>query len=563
MIESLNIRISVILGVLALTLIWVTPNFFDLSNRWWFTKSKIVYGLDIQGGLHLVMGVDTDTAIQENVKRLATSIEETLKEKGVSTKSVAVTNAESSEITIQLNSASDHDAARKELDNQFSQILQVMDDKPESFTVRYYDMELRQRKGKIVEQAIETIRNRIDEFGIAEPSITAQGTERILVQLPGIKNAERAKELINKTARLDFMMVHDSYNPVELAEWIKEVETKGEYAMGKMSYTEYISRLNKDLAGKIPEKSIVLFEKNANAQNIEAGNIPFLLRTDTNLGGDDLKDAFVTPDQYGSFQVAIHFSPQGGNKFADLTEKNVGKRMAVVLDKVIKSSPSIREKIPNGRGVIEMGSGRAQNILDEAQLVATALRAGSLPASLQQLEERTVGPSLGADSIAKGVKAGVIGALLVIVMMTVYYKTSGLIANVALVFNTLILLAVMSSMGATLTLPGIAGIALSLGMAIDNNVLIFERIKEELAKGASWKLAIKEGYGNAFSAIFDGNTTTMLTCAVLIYFGTGPVRGFAVTLTIGLAASMFTAIFVTRAVFDYLFGRLNFQKISI
>ena len=156
-----------------------------------------------------------------------------------------------------------------------------------------------------------------------------------------------------------------------------------------------------------------------------------------------------------------------------------------------------------------------------------------------------------------------IGALLVIVMMTVYYKTSGLIANVALVFNTLILLAVMSSMGATLTLPGIAGIALSLGMAIDNNVLIFERIKEELAKGASWKLAIKEGYGNAFSAIFDGNTTTMLTCAVLIYFGTGPVRGFAVTLTIGLAASMFTAIFVTRAVFDYLFGRLNFQKISI
>lgn len=563
MIESLRVRVVVTLAVLFLSVIWVIPNFVDMTDRWWPTKEKIVYGLDIQGGLHLVMGVDTESVVQENTKRLATSIEETMKETGAPVKQVETLNASTGEMRVVLNNASDLEKVKSELQKQFERTLQVIDENTEGLVVRYYDTELRYRKGKVVEQAIETIRNRIDEFGVAEPSITAQGTDRILVQLPGIKDAGRAKELINKTAKLDFMIFHEAYDPAKLAEWIQEAETKGGYSMAQMAYGEYVTRLNADLKDKLPKDSTILFEKNASARNMENGAVPYLLRTDTNLGGDELKDAFVTQDQYGSWQVAIHFTPQGGSKFADLTERNVGKQMAVVLDKVVKSAPSIREKIPGGRGVIELGTGNAQEILDEAQLIATALRAGSLPASLEQLEERTVGPSLGADSIAKGKKAAVVGGILILVFMIVYYKTSGVVANIALMFNILILLAILTSLGATLTLPGVAGIVLTMGMAVDANVIIFERMKEELAKGASWTLAVKEGYARAFSAIFDGNITTAAVAFVLMYFGTGPVRGFAVTLIIGIAASMFTAIFVTRTIFDVMLNKFKMQKISI
>lgn len=566
MIENLNTRIVVVLLSVLVSIVLVVPNFVDFSeDDWWLTKDKIVYGLDIQGGLHLVMGVDTDSAVREGTKRLSSSMQEYLKENGFKVSSIEVVNALSGEMKITAESASDFEKLKEEVQSQYERTLQVIDEDSQTMTVRYYESELRYRRGKIVEQAIETIRNRIDEFGVAEPSITAQGTDRILVQLPGIQDATRAKNLINKTARLEFMILHENYNPGELGQWIQEAEEKGGYKLGQgeMTYSKYVERVNADLKEKLPKDTVVYFEKNASAKNLEAGSVPYLLRTDTNLGGDELKDAYVTQDQYGSWQVAINFTPQGGRKFASLTEKNVGKRMAVVLDKVIKSAPNIREKIPNGRGVIEMGSGNSQNVLEESQLIATALRAGSLPASLEQLEERTVGPSLGADSIAKGKKAGLIGAVLVLIFMIFYYKVSGVIANIALTFNILILLAVLTSLGATLTLPGVAGIVLTLGMAVDANVIIFERIKEELAKGAGLTLAVKEGYARAFSAIFDANITTAAVCVVLMYFGTGPVRGFAVTLVIGIVASMFTAIFVTRTIYEFLIHRARMQKISI
>lgn len=560
MIESLRSRILIIVAVLAFAIIWVLPNVVDLDKKWWFTKDRIVYGLDIQGGLHLVMGVDIDGVLKESSKRLSSTLEEHLKEKQTEVLGIQVTNPTTGEMELKLKSAADQEAVREVVERDYNS-LQVIEAEGDVIKVRYYEAVLRDRKSKVVSQSIETLRNRIDEFGVAEPSITAQGTNRILVQLPGIEDAARAKELINKTARLEFMMLHEAHEPAKLAEWIREVEEKEGLKMADTSYSEYVQKLNVALKDKLPKDSVIYFEKSEQAKTIEAGAIPHLLRTDTDLGGDELKDAFVSQDEFGAWQVAINFTPQGGGKFAVLTEKNIGKQMAVVLDKVVKSAPVIQSKIPNGRGVIEMGS--SQDVLGEAQLIATALRAGSLPASLEQLEERTVGPSLGADSIAKGKKAGLIGALLVIIFMLFYYKVFGVVANVALGFNILILLAVLSSLGATLTLPGIAGIVLTLGMAVDANVIIFERIKEELRKGAGLSMALKDGYGHAFSAILDANITTAAVCVVLMYFGTGPVRGFAVTLMIGIGASMFTAIFVTRTVFEVMVTKFNMKKIAI
>ena len=269
-------------------------------------------------------------------------------------------------------------------------------------------------------------------------------------------------------------------------------------------------------------------------------------------------------NEYGSPQVKIRFNPMGGKKFADLTGNNVGRQIAVVLDKRIKSAPNVQNKIPNGEGVITLGGGRnSEQMMEEAKMISTALRAGALPATLEQLEERTVGPTLGADSINKSKQAGLLGAFLVLIFMVLYYRSLGVIADLALLLNIGMIIAALTSLGATLTLPGIAGIVLTMGMAVDANVIIYERIKEELRKGSGLALAVKEGFDRAFWAIFDSNITTMATCVVLIYFGTGPVRGFGVTLLIGLVTSMFTAIFVTHALIDMLMVKFGMTKVSI
>ena len=330
-----------------------------------------------------------------------------------------------------------------------------------------------------------------------------------------------------------------------------------------MTYTKYVERLNADLKGKIPEGAVVLFEKDENAETMEVGKRPMVL-TSTNVSGEDLKDAFVDFNEYGSPQVKIRFNPMGGKKFADLTGNNVGRQIAVVLDKRIKSAPNVQNKIPNGEGVITLGGGRnSEQMMEEAKMISTALRAGALPATLEQLEERTVGPTLGADSINKSKQAGLLGAFLVLIFMVLYYRSLGVIADLALLLNIGMIIAALTSLGATLTLPGIAGIVLTMGMAVDANVIIYERIKEELRKGSGLALAVKEGFDRAFWAIFDSNITTMATCVVLIYFGTGPVRGFGVTLLIGLVTSMFTAIFVTHALIDMLMVKFGITKVSI
>jgi len=377
-------------------------------------------------------------------------------------------------------------------------------------------------------RALEVIRNRIDAFGVREPTIQRQGEDEIVVQLPGITDRQRAIELIGKTALLEFKLVSSD-------------------AAG----------LQQALAGDLPAGYELL--------RSEEDDEPLLIKEDAALTGGALSNAFVRFDQMSKPIVSLEFNSEGARDFADITTDNVGKRLAIVLDGKVQSAPRIREAIPSGEAVI---SGRFSP--EQAQDLAIVLRIGALPAPMHIEEERTIGPLLGQDSINKGIKATLIGAALVLVFMLIYYLIAGMIADVALMLNFLLILGglgilpvLFPGISATLTLPGIAGIALALGMAVDANVLINERIKEELYSGKHLRTAVSNGYNKAFSAIIDSNLTSLIAAFLLFQFGTGPIRGFAVTLTIGLVASLFTAIVITRAVFELLLNLKVLKSLSM
>jgi SecD/SecF fusion protein len=371
------------------------------------------------------------------------------------------------------------------------------------------------------ERALEVIRNRVDEFGVKEPSIQLQGTENIVVQLPGVTDRTRALDLLGKTAHLEFKMVVDD------AEKLKEA-----------------------MAGTVPEGCKLNY----------VDNEPLLLQAQPSLTGDAVVDARVDFDQtaFGQPYVGFSLSPEGARVFARVTRENIGRRLAIILDGKVRSAPRIETEIPSGQGRI---TGRFSQ--EEASDLAIVLRVGALPAPVVVEEERTVGPLLGQDSIKYGVRASVVGALLVFGFVLAYYLLAGVIANIALLLNFLFTLAALAYFHATLTLPGIAGLILTLGMAVDANVLINERIREELKLGRPLRTAINNGYNKAFSAIFDSNLTTIIAAALLFWFGTGPIRGFAITLTMGLVVSMFTAIVVTRTIFEALLALNRLNKLTL
>lgn len=563
--DSYRLRSTIAVVALVLSVIWVLPNFVNVQDiSWWPSKSKINYGLDIQGGLHLVMGADVEGVVRESVTRLTASLTEELKSEGARVREFKTPRAGQGEFEMVLETQDMKPVVKKLIADRYAAMLQVMDEDNASLTIRYYDAYLTDYKDKVIQQSIETIRNRIDEFGVAEPSISRQGEGRILVQLPGMADAERAKELINTTARLDFMIVSRDMDQAALQKLITDTETAGGYSLGTLKYSDYVTRLNQDLQGKLPANTVVYFEKSQNAQKLDASSaIPYLLRTDSNLGGKDLDNAFVNYGQYGEPEVALRFNAAGANRFADLTGSNIGQNMAIVLDRVVKSAPNIRDRIGGGNAVITLGGRNRDQSMDEAKMISTALRAGALPASLEQLEERRIGPSLGSDSIEKAKLGSYVGVIFVIIFMIVYYKGMGVVTAVCLGINGLVLIALLTTLGATLTLPGIAGIALTIGVAVDANVLINERIRDELRMGASFKNALQEGFRRAMSAILDSNITTAATAVILLYFGTGPVRGFAVTLLVGIATTMFANVFIYRVIVDTLMRRFGVQRISV
>jgi preprotein translocase subunit SecD len=380
-----------------------------------------------------------------------------------------------------------------------------------------------------LEQSVETIRNRVDQFGVTEPEIVPQGDNRILIQLPGVKDPKRAINLIGKTALLEFKLLDEEHS------------------------------LEQAMKGNIPPGDILARGVRLDDKTGQRMELYYLLKAKTLLTGQNLEYAQVKiSDRFGEPYVGIKFDAQGAKDFDRITSENVGKRLAIVLDGVVHSAPVIKERISGGEAQIT-----GTFTTEEARDLAIVLRAGALPAPVKVLEQRTVGPSLGQDSIDKGIMATLIGFLLVVVFMVIYYKLSGLVANVAVLLNIILILGTMAAFQATLTLPGIAGIILVIGMAVDANVLIFERTREELRTGKTPRAAIDAGYDKAFLTILDSNVTTLLAAMFLFQFGTGPVKGFAVTLSVGITASMFTAIYVTRIIFDYFAWNRKIKTISI
>ena len=388
-----------------------------------------------------------------------------------------------------------------------------------------------------MQRAIEIVRNRIDQYGVGEIPITRQGEKWISVQLPGIANPEQAEALIGKTAMLEFRIAKD--------------DAAAQEAINKLN--ELDEPFNPD--GTLTEEAAKLVPAGISVMRDKQGFLVALTDTAA-VTGADLEDARVTTGEYGYPAVSFQFNGEGAKKFGNLTGANLNKNLAIILDNTVQSAPSIKARITRD------GQITGQFTMEEARQLAIVLRAGALPAPVNIIEKRTIGPSLGEDSIKSGIKASLVGFIFIVLFMSIYYRFSGIISSVALFLNLLFLLALMAYFSATLTLPGIAGIILSLAMAVDANVLILERMREEKDKGEPLPIIIKEGYEKAWSAIFDSNLTTWIASILLFQFGTGPVKGFALTLTLGLFVGVFTSVFVTRAIYELLLTA-NPKEISI
>lgn len=559
MIESLRARLLLSLGITLIGLIWIAPNFFDTSKIWWPTTDKLNYGLDIQGGLHLGLGVDTKTAMRDQTNKQVAAIKSGLKsEKSLDSEIEIVDPAK---VHLKIKFAGPAKPVTDYLDYAHRTTIQILNSQDGMVEVQYYDAYLTQFMKNLIEKAREVIANRIDEFGVAEPSITVQGEDRIIVQLPGIKDPEGAKALINRTAKLEFIIVDTSVNQEELQRWITDAEKEGKFALGQddLRYTGYSEKLNEALKTKLPKNTIVRFQKAESAKNLEAGKVPYVLKHDAMMTGEDLDNAYTSQDQSGQPIVSFQFNDRGAKEFGDLTTAHTGEFMAIVLDGVVQSAPRLKSAIVGGSGMIELGFGNYDQQLKEANTLSMVLRSGALPVNLELLEERVVGPSLGADSVQQGKQATIYAVLFVFLFMIAYYRVFGFIADIAVAANMILLFAALSSLKATITLPGIAGIALTIGMSVDANIIIFERVRDELRKGSSIVAATRDGFARAFWAIFDANITTIATAVILYYYGTGPIRGFAVNLIIGLAISMFTAIFMVRAMLEFFMVKLKLK----
>jgi protein-export membrane protein SecD len=402
-----------------------------------------------------------------------------------------------------------------------------------------------------VEQALETLRSRIDETGVKEPAIVLKGGNRINVQLPGIDDIAQAMSAIGTAAVLEFMMVDEDVmkNPRDLERGFldSEKELKPEDFADDEILSDHLVRTQ-----IIPSGTRLMWEYAPLAGGGKGRTDRYVVRDEVILTGDDINDASVQMNQFNEPYVAMEFKPRGAKIFSDITGENVGRRFAIVLDKQVRSAPVIREQISGGRASIEMGVGDYQMALQEASILSLVLRTGSLPAPVTIGKVRTVGASLGADAIAAGKLATGVGFSLVLFFMVVYYRKAGIVSIFALLANVLLVFSLLAAAGATLTLPGIAGIALTIGMAVDCNIIIYERIREELKFGKNARAAVDTGFAKAFWAVVDANITTFIAGVVLYTYGTGPIKGFAVTLMIVILTTLFTGIFVSRTLMNFL-----------
>ena len=541
--RSLTWRMVLVASVVTVALIIFLPSLPGVRGslpKWW-PGNRINLGLDLQGGMHLIYQVETDKAVESFTGRLATNIKNTAVDKKISLVDAKQTSPTTIEATVQ------NPADMEKLLSVISDtgVLEKKSQEGNTVILALKATEAERIKTSAVAQSLETIRNRIDQFGVAEPVIVQQGTDQILIQLPGIRDTQRALDLIGKTAQLEFKMVDSA---AQLSPPLPDTIPASE--------TDALMAQYKD---KIPAGDEILFERVVDRSTGAVSKRPYLLKKDPIMTGDVLQEARmeISPQNKGA-QVAFKLDPTGSKIFDQATAANVGKYMAIILDNDVYSAPVIRERISGGKGVI---SGRFTEV--EAKDLSIVLRAGALPAPLKPLQNLTVGPTLGNDSIESGRKAIILGTLLVVIFMAIYYGISGVIADFAIMLNVVVLIGALALLNATLTLPGLAGILLTIGMGVDSNVLIFERIREELHLGKSVRAAIDGGYDKAFTTVLDSHVTTLITAAVLFQFGTGPIKGFAVSLSLGIIINLFTALVGTKVVFDLWTSKKKLGKLSI
>ncbi len=566
---------------------FIEANYGTIQN---LREKALKLGLDLQGGMHVTLEVRVDALIRE----LATDVDETFEE----VLAAAIERARSGDVS--LIDAFVEEFERRDPNARLSRYFRNPD---AGITRRSSNEEvaayLRQQAEEAVNRAISIIRDRVDRYGVTEPVIQKQGTRRIVVELPGVDDPERVRRLLRGTARLEFRLMADPqllqaalqdiiayYEPdttaasdtlaaadtatadTSLAALLGEqpsperprnpllavMQPVGQgvvFGVVAGPDTAKVNRLlsNPEVQALLPTGIELLYTANPVGTDEQGRPLYYLLgvREEVELTGEVITDARVDFDELNRPQVSMTMNSEGARIWARLTGANVGKHIAIVLDNVVYSYPVVNERIPSGRSSIT-----GLDSQEEAQDIVTVLKSGALPAPVDIIEERTVGPSLGEASIRAGLRSVLTGLLLVVLFMIFYYRTGGMIADLALMLNIIFILGILAAFKATLTLPGIAGIVLTIGMAVDANVLIFERIREEQATGKTLRAAIDLGYAKSFSAIFDANITTFFTAVILYSFGIGPIQGFAVTLMAGIAASLFSAIVITRIIFDYL-----------
>ncbi len=524
--QSLVIRGVVLVACLLAAGAYLAPSF--VSGLWFLPENGIRLGLDLQGGSHLVLEVEVAKAVENRMRRVRSALRDELRGRGIAFEELTVHDAR--ELVVAA-SPDNLERIRGIVATEFPQLqAAVSGTGGAELRAVFASRELDRIRNFAVDQTVETIRNRIDQFGVTEPTIQRQGQRDILVQLPGIQDPERAKALIGKTALLEFKLVDERGDPEQAAR-----------------------------SGPPPGREILYGYEGTASARVRREKIPYLLEARTLMTGEAIADANVRRgDQLEGLYVELVLNSVGSTAFDRLTAENVGRLLAIVLDGRVYSAPQIRERISGGVASIT-GSFDFQ----EARDLAIVLRAGALPAPVRIIEERTVGPSLGRDSVRKGIVSFILGSVLVLIFMAAYYRGAGLLADVALVLNIFFMMAILAGFEAVLTLPGIAGIILTLGMAVDANVLINERIREEVRNGKPPRSAIDTGYERAIPAILDSNLTTFLAGVILFQFGTGPIRGFAVTLCVGILTTVISAVYGTRIYYDYRLARRNLARLSV
>ena len=542
---------------------------FDKARPKWAPAKHLNLGLDLQGGIHLVMGVEVDKAVREKAVRRAEEISAELERKEIKGADVKG-DPDTGIVTV---NAPDVGKAKNLITDEYTDMY-VRKVTGNTFELTMKDDAVKQLKDSAVDQAVKAIRNRVDKWGVSEPTIAKRGDSAILVQLPGYSNPEKAKELLGKTAQLEFKIVDDEDRSLtqlkDLPPGITLDWDRYEGAGGALVTSPYLRskdgvELRNFVQGKAPPGKEFGIEKVEERIARETYYRTFVLDKKAGMTGEYITDARVafdnSPGEGNRPYVQVSFNRTGADLFEKLTTANVKKRMAIVLDDSVDSAPIIQGPIPGGVCSIHLGGLKPINeILQEAKDLALVLKSGALPAPVRILEERSVGASLGPELIRRGSLAASLGLLAVLVFMALYYRFSGVVADVALVLNGIVVLAVMALLDSTLTLPGIAGFVLTLGMAVDANVLINERIREEMKQGRSVASAVQTGYDKVFWTIFDGHVTALVAGFVIRAYGSGPVRGFATTLIIGLLASMFTSIVVTRAIVEWFVGHGKLHK---